>query len=249
MTTPRAAIGVAILLSAAVIAPSYAGVPMITDDPWTRDAGQVEINVAYVASISRQTNSSLAPLFSPNYNITDNIQVTYAAAYLVQEADDEGMHSGLSNSLLSVKWRFLDQDRDGVAMSITPRAVFNNPTSSVNQGLVESGTVATIPLEVGRTFGPVTLFSEVGYQFVQHDPDRLFLGIAGGYNVTERVQLLAEIFTLADADFRDVDPITNFGFAVTLSDDLNLLFSIGRSLRDGPDDPWLVMYAGLQWHF
>lgn len=234
---------------AAVAPRARAGPPMLTDDPWTRPAGQTEINIAYVPTLTRQTSVTQAPFFNPNYNITDNVQVNYFGAWVVDEQDDKGTHSGLGDPLVNVKWRFIDQDQAGFAMSVAPRLEFNNTAAAVRHGLGNSGTVLTLPVEVGRTVGPYTVFAEAGYQFVQFTRDTMFLGVCGAYQVTDRVQLLAELFTIADTSFDDVEPIANVGTSITLTDYVNAQFSIGRSLRDTPTSPWLVMYAGLQFHF
>lgn len=56
--------------------------------------------------------------------------------------------SGLSNSLVGVKWRFLDEDKVGFNMSFYPQVEFNNPTGSVNRGLADQGPNRLVPPEV-----------------------------------------------------------------------------------------------------
>ena len=98
--------------------------------------------------------------------------------------------------------------------------------------------------------GKVDVFGEVGYLAVQFGPDQWSYGIGLDWHATDKWDLLAEIHYVSDTSFRVNDPVINFGTVVALSDKTNLLFSIGRSLRDdGNSFERLVLYAGLQFHF
>jgi hypothetical protein len=165
------------------------------------------------------------------------------------DQDSCGAHSGLGNSLFGVKWRFLDEDRHGVSMSVYPRLEANNPTKSVRRGLVESGTNLLLPLQAAKAFGPFEVGGEVGYQFVQHDDDQWIYGVAAAYPLSDKLELVAELHGVSDQDFARNDLLCNVGTHWEFAEGLTLLFSIGRSLRDLEDSPDLLLYAGLQFNF
>jgi hypothetical protein len=249
---------VAVLLAiVAVGVPSTAalgqgGPPLITDDPGTVQKGHWEINVALTAERTEDERAFEAPLLDINYGLTERVQLKYEAALLVVDERGEDPRGTLSNSNVGVKWRFLDEDRHGVAMSFYPQVEFNNPgMKESDRELAGEGTQVLLPIEVARSFGRFSLGAEVGYNFIESEDDEWKYGLAAGYALTDRLQLLAEVAGVVDDDFDRTTPILNVGFRFKLRNDLTLLFAAGRSLRSSlaEDDPRLLVYTGLSFSF
>jgi hypothetical protein len=230
-------------------AAGQAGPPLLTDDPGTPGAGKWELNLALTLEQTHHARAIEGPLFDLNYGLGDHIQLKYEVAYLVLDEQDAGPVGGLSNSLLGLKWRFLDEDRHGVAMSIYPQVEFNYPSKWIRREFVEEGTDFLLPIEIAKTFGPWEVGAEVGYEFVQHNDDEWIYGLAIGYPLTKQVELIGEIHGNADQDFDRNDVIFNLGARWELNDSFTLLFAAGRSFRDSDDSPNLLVYAGVQWNF
>ena len=103
-----------------------------------------------------------------------------------------------------------------------------------------------LPIEISRTFGKFEIGAETGYQFFQHGRDEWFFGVATGYKVTNKLELLAEIRMTEDQSFlRTEDLNFNVGTRWEFSDHVGLLFAIGRSIYDLNDSPQLLLYAGF----
>jgi hypothetical protein len=226
-----------------------AGPPLVTDDPGTPGNGNWEINVALTLEQSRAERVIEAPLLDINYGWGDHIQLKYEVAYLVLDEPDAGPIGGLSNSLLGVKWRFLDEDKHGIAMSVYPQLELNYPTKSIRRGFVESGTAFLLPVQVAKTFGKWEVGAEVGYEFVQHADDQWIYGVAVGYALTEEIELLGEVHGTVAEDFSGDDFLFNLGTRWTLNDRMTFLFAAGRSFRDASESASLLVYAGLQLTF
>jgi hypothetical protein len=246
---------VAVTALAAVIvgvpdARGQGGPPLITDDPGTPGPGKWEIQFSFAHERSQNERVYEAPLLDINYGVGERIQLKYEVAYLTVDDDKAGAHSGLGNSLAGFKYRFLDEDREGLSMSFYPQVEFNNPTKSARRGLVDSGTNVLLPVEVARRFGPFEVAAEVGYQFTQHQDDQWIYGVAAAYPLSEKLELLGEIHGLSDQDFGRNDLLCNVGTRWEFAEGLTLLLSVGRSLRDVDDDsPQLTVYAGIQFNF
>ena len=209
-----------------------AGPPLITDDPGTPGDRKWEINVPFTAEQTPSERTFEAPLLDMNYGVGEHVQLTYQVALLVVDEQNEGPRVTLGNSLVGVKWRFLDEDKHGVAMSIFPQVEFNNPGSNAaDRGLVDDGTQVLIPIEIARSFGKLALDVELGYDFIQFADDEWIYGIAAAYPLTKRLELCGEIAGMVDQDFRRNDVILNVGFRYDLTERMKLLFSAGRSLR------------------
>src|SRR5664279_2155617 len=116
-----------LVLSAVIILPvcAHAGPPILADDTGTPGPGKWEVNVGVdVIKLHDETHYDI-PALDLNYGIGEHIQLNYSASWIVLDRRDEGTKSGLSNSEVAVKWRFLDEDKHGIAMSIYPRIIFN----------------------------------------------------------------------------------------------------------------------------
>ena len=226
---------------------------MITDDPGTPRAGIWEENIALTLARTRHHAVWETPVFDNNYNLTDSFQLNYTLPFLIVDNDGHrGPVGGVGASSVGFKYRFLDQDKDGgpgFSMSTAPAFNFNNPTHSVRRHVLADRGSVFLPIEFSKAFGQFEIFAEAGYLAVQFRPDEWSCGVVGDWHVTAKWELLAEVHARSDASFHRNDVVLNFGTIVALSDKTNLLFAIGRGLRD--DEPFerLVLYAGLQFHF
>jgi hypothetical protein len=236
------------LLGCAASAYAQGGPPLITDDPGTPGNGRWEINIPFTLERTREKKTFEAPRLDFNYGWGEHVQVKYEVAYTVVDEHERGSHSGIGDSLVGFKWRFRDEDKRGVAISVYPQLEFNTPPGVVRRGVEESGTNFFLPIEVGKAIGPLELAAEAGYEFVQHDRDRWQYGVVVGYPMTKWLELLGEVHGDVDQDFRRNDVIVNLGTRWELSDHVTLLLSCGRSLRSSDDSPTLLVYAGLRFN-
>lgn len=233
-----------------VAAFAQAGPPLITDDPGTPGNGKWEINVAYSMEKSRLATQYETPLLDMNYGIGDRIQLKFEFPLLLLDEPGGGAKVGIDDSLLGMKYRFLDEEGNGISASFYPQLSLNSSAKSVDENLVESGTNLFLPVELSRSFGKLKLGMEVGYQFLQHDRNQWELGFSSGYPVTEKLEVVAELFGQGDAEFRrGNDLIFNFGARWSFSEHAGLLFAVGRSLYDRRDSAQLLVYSGVQFRF
>jgi len=238
------------LLSFPALAFGQGGPPLLTDDPGTPGNRKWEINLAFTTEHRRGERTSEIPLLDVNYGWGERIQLKFEVPWL--NLGQEGMQtkSGLGNSLVGVKWRFLDEDKHGVSLSTYPQLEFNNPGSSAERGLVERGNRLLLPLEVQRRVGPVELNGEVGYELVEDGRDEWTMGLALGREVSPRLELLGEVHPSGQLGGGDHQIVFDVGGRWKLNKHYILLFAAGRSFR-GPasGEPQFFAYAGLQFNF
>jgi hypothetical protein len=186
-----------LVLLAALSLPSFAqgGPPFIGDDPGTPGDGNFEINVA--AYVERHPSERLynAPILDANYGWGPRIQLKYQAPYLVNGTDGGPTRSGLGKSLAGVKWRFYDSGEDGLQISTYPQLEFNNPTSSLQRGLVDYGTRFYLPIELTKKGGPFAVNPEVGYWFASSKGAAWATGVVVARQVSKRLELDANCMT------------------------------------------------------
>lgn len=252
MTQPGLHRGLIVVIGVMAIFASHvvAGPPLITDDPDTPGDGNWEINLAFTLEQTCDERIYEAPLIDINYGVGERTQLKFEVPWVVLDDRNNGAKDGLGNSEVGVKYRFLDEDRHGLSVSIYPQLEFNNPTSSDERGLVDPGVHFKLPVQLARQVGSINLYAEVGYELVEADEDEWLYGIAVGYPVNDRLELLAEVAGSADRNFDDDELVFNLGATIGINDNLNLLLSAGRSFRESSSgEPELLGYFGLQFLF
>jgi hypothetical protein len=168
------------------------GPPLRTDDPGTPGDGNWEVNLAATADKRDSRLLLEAPLVDINYGVGERIQLKFEIPWLFLDEDDGPSKNGLGNSQVGVKWRFLDQAEEWLDVSVYPQVEFNNPSSSARRDLVDDGTAWTLPIELEKSFGPVSVNPEIGYVLLE-DEDEWLYGLALGYSPSSGIELLAEL--------------------------------------------------------
>lgn len=222
------------------------GPPLLTDDASTPGNGHSELNVAFTVVKFRQATLYEAPLLDYNYGFGDRAQLKLEVPWLIKHEHPGPDDSGLGNVLVGFKYRFLDEEEGFIDVAFYPQTEFRTVPHSRRVGLVGDGFSLLLPLEVEREFGPVSVWVEAGYLWVEEEDDAWVWGIAFGHDVAEGLQVLGEIHGESGRSFERGEIVWNLGARVKLSELNTLMFSAGRGM-DGA--PRFISYVGLQFNF
>lgn len=224
------------------------GPPMLTDDPGTPGPGAWEINIAYLEQRTRDEQRLRSfPHVDFNYGLGERIQLKYETGWnFLNTPETNGVKSGLDDSLLGVKWRFLDQDRSGVDMSIYPQLQLENSSSAVSQGIAEPGPNLFLPIEIAHDFGAIKLIGEIGYQFFRSQANEWVVGMLGAVEPADSLELMAEVRSYSETFVNRGDVIVNFGLRRALGPKIKLLASAGTGLTNGAASTSFIAYLGIQ---
>ncbi len=199
------------------------------------------------SSVHRQERLRSFPHVDFNYGLGEHIQLKYETGWLFVDAPEGGgVKSGLDDSLLGVKWRFLDQERSGVDMSVYPQLQVENSTGSVARGIAEPGPNLFLPVEIGHDFGKTRLIGEVGYQYFRAQENEWVVGLLGALEVSDTLELLAEVRSFSEKFLNRGDVVVNLGLRLALSSKVKLLASVGTGLTNGPETTTFIAYLGVQ---
>jgi hypothetical protein len=223
--------------------------PLITDDPGTPGDGRWEVNIVSSLEKTRFSRSIEAPLFDINYGVGEHLQLKVEFPWLVLRGSEEETRKGFGSTNVGVKWRFLDEEKHGIDMSVYPQFEFKN-TLEATEDEPASGPQFLLPVQVLRKVGPVEMVGEVGYSFVKNGPNQTIYGVAAGRDVSKRVELLGEIFGTSENHFHDNVLVFNVGSIVQLSKKANLVFAVGRSIvHEAEEGPAFLATVGIQFNF
>ena len=241
----RNLIAVALWLLALGSAHGQGGPPMITDDPGTPGDGKWEINLALAVEHRPGETSFDAPAIDFNYGVGDRIQLTLQGGPVLLKRRDHGLIGGLGETEAAVKWRFIDDQRTGVTMSIFPRVIFNISHSAVRRGLAEDGTRFQIPLQFAKAFPGFDLDFEWGPLVSTVGPAQWLYGVVVGVDASKTTTFLAELHGTSRTNFSRDDLALNFGVRQKLNDHCLFIGSLGHELRS-PEARAFIAYAGVQ---
>ena len=220
---------------------------MITDDPGTPGNGRWEINLAI--AFEHHAGESLfdLPAIDLNYGLGDNIQLTLQTAPVLLKREDHGPIGGLGGTETAVKWRFLNEEKNGFDVSMFPRIIFNIQSSSARRGLAEDGTRFQIPFQIAKTYGRFHADAEFGPVGITAGRSEWLYGIVGGYDATKNTGLLAELHATSRMNFTREVLTLNFGIRQTLNKHCFFIGSLGHEIHEPDDEPLaLIGYFGVQ---
>jgi hypothetical protein len=241
----RNLIAVALWLLALGSACGQGGPPMITDDPGTPGDGKFEINLAIALEHRPGETAFDAPAIDINYGVGDRIQLTLQGGPVLLKRSDHGAIGGLGGTEAAVKWRFIDNQRTGITMSMFPRVLFNISQSAVRRGLADDGTRFQIPLQFAKAFPGFDLDLEWGPLVGTVGPAQWLYGIVVSVDVSKTAAIMAELHGTSRTNFSDDELAVNVGVRQKLSEHCIFIGSLGHELRS-IEARVLIGYAGVQ---
>jgi hypothetical protein len=238
--------GAASLLAGSGSALAQGGPPLVTDDPDTPGNGKWEINLAGLGARTHDGRWIVSlPDADINYGWGKRIQLKVDVPWTFVREPGESLKSGLGFVNVGVKWRFVDEEEHGFAMSTYPQYLSSGSSSSKNRGITSAEKDFFLPVEISGNAGEWDLDAEVGSNFVQHGDSEWVVGGIVGHACGEGRECLFEIHeTHASTGSRT---LANLGLHWKLSESMVFLASAGRELTPhGEDQQGFVFYVGLQ---
>lgn len=221
---------------------------MITDDPGTPGNGNWEINVADIATLAREQYYNLIPYFDINYGAGDRVQLKAEGGFGQSQEPGAAEYKGLGSMLFGVKWRYWDQDQDGLlSASLYPQFGLGTPFTQGDPQFETLGNYWLLPLEFSKHWGPYAVNPEIGYQYNIKGANGWFYGVVGDYEPRKDFELLAELYGDAEEGSGDTDLLFNIGTRYPFSEHVLLLASAGHTLRTLPGLPaQYLAFLGVQ---
>ena len=222
---------------------------MITDDPGTPGAGKWENNIAIAWEHRTAETSFDVPAFDLNYGLGERIQLTLQTAPVILKRRNHGPIGGLGGTEAALKWRFIDQEHDGLGFSVSmfPRVIFNIDQSSARRGLSEKGTRFQLPFQIAKNFGIVDFDVEWGALAITVGRSEWLYGMVAGIEVTKKTELMAELHGTSRMSFDQEVLTVNFGMRQMLTQHCVFIGSVGREVRSPAGEPLaFIGYIGVQ---
>lgn len=230
-----------------VSALAQGGPPMVTDDPGTPGDKHWEINIAGLLASTYEQDLLQFPYFDINYGLGDRLQLKVETGWVILRNNVPSTRSGADTVLAGVKYRFLDEDQVGVAVSTYPQFQFHHFFSSKDPELTEPGNQYILPLEFSKTFGNWEINPEIGYLYGTVVSNELFFGTVLAFEEAKPWEPLAEVHVNTHLDGTGSTTLLNLGFRYAFNREMNLLASVGHTVTHTQGTSTeLDAYLGLQ---
>jgi hypothetical protein len=219
-----------VLAAAVAAAPALAGPPYLTDDPVPTDTGHWEI-YGFASGEGVGSDLDADAGLDLNYGPLKDVQLTATLPASFSHGASEGWREGSGDLEVGVKYRFLNDERQGFSASIFPRVIF--PTSTLG----EDGKVRFLmPLWIGKDLADgTTIFGGGGYELNPGRSNRSFwqAALALTHDLGGKVSVGAEITRQGpDRPGGTAQTRVGVGSTIKLSDHYGLLFSGGPTISD-----------------
>jgi Putative MetA-pathway of phenol degradation len=236
---------------------SYAGRPLVTEDAYPVERGDVEVEAGIELETTTNSYSLTAP-FSFGFGVTDWLELAIKPSVLYQDDQEASPRraAGVGDLVLGAKallpFRPFDLD-----LALVPSLKI--PTASESRGLGTGKVDAGLVFVMSKKFTDTRqLDFNVGYTTLGKDSDvqlqdQLFIGLAGATSIPglaeERLQVVAEVFgTTAEQDGGPGDIQGHMGVRYLVVESLILDAAIGRSFTAHPPVEFFAT-IGLTWTF
>jgi hypothetical protein len=221
------------------------GPPFITDDPDTPGANNWEINGAVIGAQNHRHWDLAAPDLDINYGWGEHVQLKVDVNWASNVASDGRLISGFGATDFGVKWRFLDQDKSGFALSVYPQLLTNLVPSSATRGLTTDDREFFLPAEFSTEYGAFQFDAELGRNFVQRGPDAWIGGVIVAHTCAPALECGIELHGRLIG--RQIEPLANFGVHWTVAKRLVILAAVGREFGTNFNDhEGFLIYLGTQ---
>ena len=233
----------------ALVSPlAFAGPPFITDDPEPVEANHWEINYAVSKTWHAGGSSAGTPSIDINYGLSPNIQLHAQPKYAL-ESDGQNRHSGIDNTEVGVKFRFINHQYANANWMVGIYPMMQLPTGASELGDSRGKVQAFLPLWLQRNSDDWTIYGGVGYRLNQYidSKNSWFSGITALYRLTNQLQLGGEVFheTAGSIGERGVTGF-NMGGIYNVTDDYHVLFSLGKGVSNVSATNQFSGYLALQ---
>jgi hypothetical protein len=232
-------------LLAAVALPARAGPPFLTGDPDPADAGHWEISVGATTERRPDERAYRVPAFELNYGLGAGLEVSFESAWLRVSADGAPTRSGVDNSVIGLKWRILEEEKDGVSLALKPEWEFHNARSA-RKGLVEDENAILLDLRIQKGVGPVQLGMAVARVHPSKSENGWEYGVFVKHESEAGHTLGVELNGAGSKTFSPRELIVNLAAQLKMTESGKLLVGLGREVRNR-DEPKVDLRAYLGW--
>ena len=227
---------------------SFAGPPLVIDDPGILDPGAWEVIFGFSIEDRPVARLTQAPSLDVSLGTSPNSQFSFFLPRSVVNAGPGPKKSGLGFASVGYKWRVFS----------TPAwewAIAANYNFLIAHDLYRSNgpddiRVLGLPLLVSHTNQDWTWYGQLGWHNVNDETRFWDYGLAVSHPLGASMQLMVEVYGYSDSSFDSNELNYQLGLDIEFTPVLHLLTSAGSRIKSGFEPAYRLdytFYIGLQW--
>jgi hypothetical protein len=228
--------------------------PMVIEDTSTPGDHAVEANFLIEGDFQSGAKAIESPEIDLNYGIGENMQLEYQVPWgwtRTTVRDEFGNEStetsyGVGNSSFGVKYRFYDNEDDGLSFAIFPQVEFRTPGAkrAADGGIATNDTTWMLPALLTKDYERFSITANLDVEKSTADPHAIgFGGVGLGMRMTNHVALLTEIAAREIGNGSEARTQIDVGARFKLNESHSLMGSAGTDIGAGGDAHRFVTLA------
>jgi hypothetical protein len=231
---------------------AQAGPPFRTDDPEPVDYQHWEFYAFSAGTHVAGDTSGVLPGIEVNYGVLPDVQLHLVTPLAYDRPDGSGTKFGYGDTELGVKYRFVQEDKDGWRPMVGVFPLLEVPTGDAERGLGTGHTHGFVPLWLQKSFGKWLTYGGGGYWINPGGGNKnyWFAGWLLQYQLTDALALGGELFhqTASTTDGKAMTGF-NLGGVFDITDHHHILFSAGRGIENVTTTNQFSYYVAYQLTF
>jgi opacity protein-like surface antigen len=244
-TARRAEALIALLL---VSPPALAAPPYRTDDPEPTDYRHFELYLHSTGTHVSDDTNGLTPAVEFDYGILPNTQLSIITPMAFDRPVGGPLNFGYGDSEVGVKYRLIEQDKEGWRPSIALFPTLDFRTGDVHRGLGTGGTRKFLPIWLQKDIGDWTINIGGGYSLLSGLGNKNYWFVGGllQRKIIDQLRIGAEMFhqTAMEVGGKDSTGF-NFGGIYDFTEHYHIVFSFGRGIRHAKETNEFSWYVAL----
>jgi cobalt/nickel transport protein len=207
--TPTKKIVLSILFSSLIsLFPTFthAARPLTTDDTWTVEKGEFQLEMGVDATRQDNHDREYSPSSTLTYGLLERMDVGIGSGYLFVDPKEDKKEKGFSDTELKVKYRPIDEKGWRPAFALT--GMLKIPTAKESKGLGSGKTDFGINAILTKNFGErLALHLNLGHTFIgeHHVDNELNYSLAAQFILKKKWILVGELVGINNFNRRHGD--------------------------------------------
>ena len=244
-------------------APSFAAMPLVTDDTGTQGKGRWQIELGVEREQETEIDSgvttkeiSWSPSATITYGLTDNIDLIAGIPWAYQKLEVDGAtlsdENGIGDISLQIKWRFLELQESELSFALKPGITL--PTGNADKGFGNGKVSEGVMMIATKSAESGAIHINLGYAHNEYSIESDELGsnkniwhasVAGEVKLGEKFRAVADIGMETNQEKENnINPVYLLGGIIySPSEKFDLDFGVKGGLNDA--EPATTLLAGI----
>jgi len=230
--------------------PAHAARPLTTDDAWTVEKGEFQLEAGSDALRQDSRDKEYSPSLTLTYGLLERMDLGIGSGYVFSHPKEGERENGMADTEIKLKYRWIDERNWRPAFTVS--GTLKIPTASESKGLGSGQTDFGINAILTKTLGKKwAVHLNLGYTFIgeDHVNNGLNYSMAVQFLLTEKWALVGEVVGVNNFNGRHGDDPFSGLIGTYHSITAKIIWDAGVEIGMSKAAPDFRLTTGLTWFF